>query len=104
MGVDQSDRPHRLSRLDAKPTCHACESMLSSGLCSSLQVMGRAGRVALLVLLAIATAAAAQHVNGTIAAYTDDDEERDEDGYRYGGKFVPNFSSQPYKAKWVQCE
>ncbi len=56
-----------------------------------------------MLLLACAVAAASgEHINSTIAAYSE--EERDEDGYRYGGKFVPNFSSQPYKAKFVQCE
>jgi hypothetical protein len=64
--------------------------------------MGRARGVSLLLLLASAVAAASgKHVNSTIAAYAED--ETDEDGYRYGGKFVPNFSSQPYKAKFVQC-
>jgi hypothetical protein len=68
--------------------------------------MRRAGKVSILLLLVCAStaaaAAAARHVNMTAAAIPA--EEMDEEGYKYGGKFVPNFESQPYKAKFLQCE
>jgi hypothetical protein len=66
--------------------------------------MRRAGKVSILLLLATwaSTAAAVRQLNTTLAAAQP--EEYDEDGYKYGGKFVPNFESQPWKAKFVQCE
>jgi hypothetical protein len=70
----------------------------------ALQAMRRAGKVSILLLLVCAsTAAAVRHVNMTAAAAVPA-EEMDEEGYKYGGRFVPNFESQPYKAKFLQCE
>lgn len=65
--------------------------------------MRTAGRAAVLLLLATA-AAAARHHNSTTAVSAFTAEDRDEEGYRYGGKFVPNFSSQPFKGKYLQCK
>lgn len=66
--------------------------------------MRRAGKVSILLLLVCAsTAAAVRQLNTTLAAAQPADDV-DEDGYKYGGKFVPNFESQPWKAKFVQCE
>lgn len=66
--------------------------------------MRRAGKVSILLLLVCAsTAAAMRQLNTTLAAAQPADDV-DEDGYKYGGKFVPNFESQPWKAKFVQCE
>lgn len=65
--------------------------------------MRTAGRAAVLLLLATA-AAAARHHNSTTAISAFTAEDRDEEGYRYGGKFVPNFSSQPFKGKYLQCK
>lgn len=73
---------------------------------------GPAWRMGLSILmlasaLLVSTATAARHVNQTlpgVPAHTAGEDEVDEEGYRYGGKFVPNFESQPFKQKFLQCE
>lgn len=65
-----------------------------------------AGLAVLLLVTGVASAAAATFKNTTATKPTSAKaaEDYDEEGYRYGGKFVPNYSSEPFKGKFVQCE
>jgi hypothetical protein len=72
-----------------------------------MQAMKLPGGLAVLLLVTgVASSAAATFKNTTATRPTSSKpaEEYDEEGYRYGGKFVPNFHAEPFKGKFVQCE
>lgn len=64
--------------------------------------MSGAGKAVILLLLGwVCIAQAVRHHNITVLPTAG---EVDEEGYRYGGKYVPNWASQPPKGKFLQCK